>query len=545
MIYTFYSYKGGVGRTHLLTNLAAYLCYYQKRKILLIDWDLEAPGLHFYFNKKNKDIKTKGLIDLLNHFLAQRLEANPDNPIKESDLLFPDENYIQNLVKIKEGGQIDLLPATHYEEGYHAHINAFDWLDFYDHQEGGVYLLWLRQQLRNQYDYVFIDSRTGFNDYSGICNVLMPDMNIILVAPNEQNFEGAKAMAKRIINSEFTKTEIREPFVLPILSRLDDESESADTWREKFAREFAFVIPEFEKEIKPFSKEFLEHLSALTTITYNRRFALGEKIHFNKKNPKPLVAGSYLKVFENIALEFLEKMNLKGRINLNELVGDKMILSYKYKLNQNPNDEEACFGLGLAYQELNRLEDAKMYYLKALEINEKMPEVWNNLGVIYQEEMQHPQAEDAYLQAIAQEEKHYQAWSNLGFLYMIQGELEKAKDCFAKAQAIIAHQNEELLMNLAHIAFLEGNESEATQLYQKSMDKFPSKYDFFSNIEDDFKNFQPQNSHQARYESIIEKLKNTASSQQVPQTLSSPPAKNAHSSRKNHQSTQHSKKKSH
>ncbi len=545
MIYTFYSYKGGVGRTHLLTNLAAYLCYYQKRKILLIDWDLEAPGLHFYFNKKNKDIKTKGLIDLLNHFLAQRLVANPENPIKESDLLFPDETYIQNLLKIKDGGQIDLLPATHYEEGYHTYINAFDWSDFYDSQEGGVYLLWLRQQLRSRYDYVFIDSRTGFNDYSGICNVLMPDMNIILVAPNEQNFEGAKAMAKRIINSEFTKTEIREPFVLPILSRLDDESESADAWREKFAREFAFVIPEFEKEIKPFSKEFLEHLSALTTITYNRRFALGEKIHFNKKNPKPLVAGSYLKVFEHIALELLEKMNRKGRINLNELVGDKMILNYKYKLNQNPEDEEACFGLGLAYQELNRLEDAKMYYLKALDINAQMPEVWNNLGVIYETELNYQQAEDAYNKAIELEEKHFEAWNNLGFLYMIQNELEKAKDCFAKAQEIIAHQNEELLMNLAHVALLEGNDSKATQLYQASMEKFPSTHDFFSNIEDDFKNFQKKETYQAKYDSIVAQLKNTASSQQVPQVITSPPAKNTAANRKNYQPPSRSKKKSH
>ncbi len=545
MIYTFYSYKGGVGRTHLLTNLAAYLCYYQKRKILMIDWDLEAPGLHFYFGKKNKDIKTKGLIDLLNHFLAQRLAANPENPIKETDLLFPDENYIQNLIKIKEGGQIDLLPATHYEEGYHTHINTFDWLDFYDNQEGGVYLLWLRQQLRSRYDYVFIDSRTGFNDYSGICNVLMPDMNIILVAPNEQNFEGAKTMAKRIINSEFTKTEIREPFVLPILSRLDDESESADTWREKFAREFAFVIPEFEKEIKPFSKEFLEHLSALTTITYNRRFALGEKIHFNKKNPKPLVAGSYLKVFESIALEFLEKMNLKGRINLNELVGDKMILNYKYKLNQNPNDEEACFGLGLTYQELNRLEEATMYYLKAIELNAEMPQVWNNLGLIYEATLKYQQAEEAYLKAIELQAEHYEAWNNLGFLYIIQEQLEKAKECFAKAQEIIHHQNEELLMNFAHIALLEGRESDATQLYQASMEKFPSTNDFFSSMENDFKNLQRKETHQVRYDNIIEKLRSTASSQQAPQAVSSAYTQSTNSSRKNHQSPSLSKKKSH
>jgi MinD-like ATPase involved in chromosome partitioning or flagellar assembly len=54
MIISFYSYKGGVGRTQLVANLAAYLCYYQAKKVLVIDWDLEAPGLEVYFREEMK-----------------------------------------------------------------------------------------------------------------------------------------------------------------------------------------------------------------------------------------------------------------------------------------------------------------------------------------------------------------------------------------------------------------------------------------------------------------------------------------------------------
>jgi MinD-like ATPase involved in chromosome partitioning or flagellar assembly len=46
-IITFYSYKGGTGRTMALANLAWVLASNDK-KVLLIDWDLEAPGLHRY-----------------------------------------------------------------------------------------------------------------------------------------------------------------------------------------------------------------------------------------------------------------------------------------------------------------------------------------------------------------------------------------------------------------------------------------------------------------------------------------------------------------
>ncbi|HYJ84655.1 MAG TPA: AAA family ATPase, partial [Pyrinomonadaceae bacterium] len=47
-IITFYSYKGGTGRSMMMANVAWILASSGK-KVLVIDWDLEAPGLHRYF----------------------------------------------------------------------------------------------------------------------------------------------------------------------------------------------------------------------------------------------------------------------------------------------------------------------------------------------------------------------------------------------------------------------------------------------------------------------------------------------------------------
>src|SRR5438067_11371438 len=51
MFITFYSYKGGVGRTTALANVACLLASDQEhpQKVLVWDFDLEAPGLHRIF----------------------------------------------------------------------------------------------------------------------------------------------------------------------------------------------------------------------------------------------------------------------------------------------------------------------------------------------------------------------------------------------------------------------------------------------------------------------------------------------------------------
>jgi hypothetical protein len=76
IIYTFYSYKGGVGRTMALANVGVLLALTQtgektQPRVLLVDWDLEAPGLDTYFelieatNKSSNYRTTPGVVDLL------------------------------------------------------------------------------------------------------------------------------------------------------------------------------------------------------------------------------------------------------------------------------------------------------------------------------------------------------------------------------------------------------------------------------------------------------------------------------------------------
>ena len=53
MIYTFYSFKGGVGRSMAVAGVG-YLFAERGLRVLAIDFDLEAPGLERYFFEKNE-----------------------------------------------------------------------------------------------------------------------------------------------------------------------------------------------------------------------------------------------------------------------------------------------------------------------------------------------------------------------------------------------------------------------------------------------------------------------------------------------------------
>src|SRR5580658_1125137 len=79
-IITFYSFKGGSGRTMAVANFMYFLAEQpvDYSSVLAIDWDLEAPGLHKYFASETVQPghEPKGLIDYFVDLYA-RLERDP------------------------------------------------------------------------------------------------------------------------------------------------------------------------------------------------------------------------------------------------------------------------------------------------------------------------------------------------------------------------------------------------------------------------------------------------------------------------------------
>ncbi|SDT67396.1 Cellulose biosynthesis protein BcsQ [Streptomyces sp. TLI_053] len=226
-VVTFYSFKGGTGRTMALANLGWILAS-QGLRVLVVDWDLEAPGLHRYYHPLLVDPElhgTDGLIDMLRAYVDEALPG-PDRrgpgPDPREWLSAPGrlEQYLCGLaLDLPDGGKLDLMPAGRQNAAYSAAVTSFNWRSFYTRADirGAEFLYALREQWTGNYDYVLIDSRTGVSDTSGICTVLMPDTVVDCFTLGAQSIRGGVDAARAIVDAD--EREIR---VLPVPMRVED-----------------------------------------------------------------------------------------------------------------------------------------------------------------------------------------------------------------------------------------------------------------------------------------------------------------------------------
>ncbi len=102
--------------------------------------------------------------------------------------------------------------------------------------------------------------------------------------------------------------------------------------------------------------------------------------------------------------------------------------------------------MGTASVELNRLEDAEKYFLKALEINPENAEIRHNLGVVYSNMGNTEKAIEEIEKAIEIQPGFFVAYRSLVVIYEGTGDKEKIAEVdkrweeYAKAHSNAAEQ---------------------------------------------------------------------------------------------------------
>jgi hypothetical protein len=229
-VVTFYSYKGGVGRTMALANVA-FLAATNGYRVLVMDWDLEAPGLPYYFRglleaPDARALKeSPGILNLVWDWTSSLQRATTAAETQAVFSRFDDPGTFKSYVKTvldpmepfeDEGdrGCLDLINAgspqilTPEPRDYVDALAHFSWPEFFSDYAGGSVLENLRTWAKQNYDFVLIDSRTGLADVSGICTTQMPDAVALCFILNRQNIDGVARVSAAIRNRRQDEIEL-------------------------------------------------------------------------------------------------------------------------------------------------------------------------------------------------------------------------------------------------------------------------------------------------------------------------------------------------
>lgn len=225
MYATFYSFKGGVGRTLALANTATLLAtdHDEPCRVLVWDFDLAAPGLQQVLKCRWKGKAREGFLDYVHHYCT-KAEILP----------------IERFVCKTDVPNVDMLPAGWMGRRYAARLDEIHWQEIYRQARGYQFMEATKKQiadLKPEYDYVLVDSLTGYSDVGGICVNQLADIVVLLFRLNRQNLEGISKVYRSIQKSN--RQAVRTVGTVPVISPAwPFASPEADEWTRKVQRIF-------------------------------------------------------------------------------------------------------------------------------------------------------------------------------------------------------------------------------------------------------------------------------------------------------------------
>jgi tetratricopeptide (TPR) repeat protein len=213
------------------------------KKVLVADWDLEAPGLDRFFAPFlpiGRAADLPGVIDMVRAYE----DYVTTSPVDRS------EGWLQGLASVTPlivpirwsfpgEGSLHLLTAGRQNAIYSASLAGLDWDTFYERLGGADFLDTLAEGMRADYDYTLIDSRTGLSDVADICTLHLPDVLVDCYTLSDQGIDGAATVARKVAVESRRGGPDRPVRILPVAMRVDDgEKQKLDAGRTQAMRRF-------------------------------------------------------------------------------------------------------------------------------------------------------------------------------------------------------------------------------------------------------------------------------------------------------------------
>jgi len=286
-VITFYSYKGGTGRTMALSNIAVLLARQQNATtpVLMIDWDLEAPGLHHYFADQHYDAKP-GVLELFEACREQLQRRRNGAAARDEEELAHEVlaavGWEQYVSRVDQSSQLYLMRAGRFDDSYGERLANMHWEELF--YSCPALFRCFADRLARHFRFVLVDSRTGRTDSAGICTTLLPRKLVVVFTPNRQSLEGVQALVARATTYRRSHEDEQRPLlVYPLPSRIEmGDSAQRAQWRRGDERQRILGYqPSFEELVRDcygLSQVSLESYFDEVQLQQTRTFAYGEQV---------------------------------------------------------------------------------------------------------------------------------------------------------------------------------------------------------------------------------------------------------------------------
>jgi WD40 repeat protein/energy-coupling factor transporter ATP-binding protein EcfA2 len=192
---------------------------------------------------------------------------------------------------------------------YERRLQGINWQERFE-SGFGDFLERMRNEWKDKYNFVFVDSRTGISDIGGICTIHLPDVLVLMSTTSHSGIEGAADVMRRARAAQATLPVDRGRLIgVPVASR--DEARTEYKQAKKWQNIFIEALGGFYLDWLPKNKTPQEALQLLR-IPYIPYWSFGE--------PLPVVEERYLRGTDSVSTAYRILANLfKGGLDWSKI----------------------------------------------------------------------------------------------------------------------------------------------------------------------------------------------------------------------------------
>jgi cellulose biosynthesis protein BcsQ len=289
---TFYSYKGGMGRSTTLAAFAMHLSLVESLNVIIIDCDFEAPGFtNFFLKNAGEENQRQGFVE----YFLDKASGLSTKEYLESYTWEVERKYTGNgTIRIMPAGNLDSkLPTNDFlHTNLNHYVEGLARIDFTNQEYIIQQFSDLVSDLKDSFkpDVILLDSRTGFSDVMGIAAFQLSKFVLGFFRNDAQSLPGLTFFLQNMVERETLEpylinsilpasTKLRKPIynsfkedVKNILESIVEESgldfpcfpisrnEDLEILGTTYEETDDFIEKVKNKEIKEY-KDIFEHLS--------------------------------------------------------------------------------------------------------------------------------------------------------------------------------------------------------------------------------------------------------------------------------------------